>query len=48
MNKLFGASKKKEKKVEEVPDPNAPTLTETSTKLGERSDVIAKKVDGFN
>lgn len=47
MNKLFGASKKKEAPKPQS-NPNAPTLTETSNKLGERSDVLQKKVDGLN
>ena len=34
MKKLFGAKKKEE------PKPPAPTLQESSTKLGERSNVI--------
>eukprot|EP00356_Strombidium_inclinatum_P002560 CAMPEP_0170478692 /NCGR_PEP_ID=MMETSP0208-20121228/183_1 /TAXON_ID=197538 /ORGANISM="Strombidium inclinatum, Strain S3" /LENGTH=223 /DNA_ID=CAMNT_0010750989 /DNA_START=23 /DNA_END=694 /DNA_ORIENTATION=+ len=45
MNKLFGASKKKEP---EAINPNAPSLTETSEKLGERGDVVQKKVDALN
>ena len=46
MNKLFGAKKKAPEP--EAPNPNAPTLTETSSKLGERGDVISKKVDACN
>ena len=45
MNKLFGASKKK--KEEEI-NPNAPGLTETSEKLGERTGVLQTKVDDLN
>mmetsp|Transcript_12365 Transcript_12365/g.20771 ORF Transcript_12365/g.20771 Transcript_12365/m.20771 type:complete len:102 (-) Transcript_12365:417-722(-) len=45
MNKLFGAQKKKQ---EEAGDPNAPSLGETSEKLGERTNVIQKKVDDLN
>lgn len=48
MNKLFGAGKKKEVKKADVPDPNAPSLGETSTKLGERTDVLQKKVNDLN
>ena len=47
MNKLFGAGKKKEVKPT-GPDPNAPSLGETSTKLGERTDVLQKKVNDLN
>ena len=46
MNKLFGASQKK--KEPEPLNPNAPSLTETSNKLGERGDVVQKKVDACN
>ena len=46
MNKLFGTAKKKEK-VEPKPY-EGPTLTETSNKLGERSDVLQKKVNDLN
>ena len=42
MKKLFGAKKKEE------PKPPAPTLQESSTKLGERSNVIQVKVDECN
>ena len=45
MNKLFGASKKKE---EPKPNPNAPTLKETSEKLDERGKVVQTKVDDCN
>ena len=45
MNKLFGASKKKE---EPKPNPNAPTLAETSTRLDERGKVVQAKVDSAN
>ena len=45
MNKLFGASKKKE---EPKANPNAPTLTETSEKLDERGKVVQNKVDSCN
>ncbi len=44
MKKLFGASKKKE----EVVVPEAPSLTETSEKLGERGNVVQAKVDACN
>ena len=46
MNFLFGAKKKEAPKP--VSDPNAPTLTETSNKLNERSGVVSKKVDECN
>ena len=46
MNFLFGAKKKEAPKT--VSDPNAPTLTETSNKLNERSGVVSKKVDECN
>ncbi len=42
MNKLFGAKKKEE------PLPPAPTLQETSGKLGERQKVVQTKVDECN
>ena len=42
MKKLFGAKKKEE------PLPPAPTLTDTSTKLGDRGKVIQLKVDECN
>ena len=42
MNKLFGAKKKEE------PLPPAPTLQETSGKLGERQKVVQGKVDECN
>ena len=42
MKKLFGAKKKEE------PKPPAPTLQESSAKLGERSNVIQVKVDECN
>ena len=45
MNRLFGASKKKE---EEKADPNAPTLKDTSDRLGEREGVLNKKVEDLN
>ena len=46
MNKLFGVGKKKQK---EEPKPyEGPTLTETSNKLGERGDVLQKKVNDLN
>ena len=45
MNKLFGASKKKE---EPKVDPNAPGLKETSEKLDERGKVVQAKVDACN
>ena len=46
MNKLFGTKKKVEKP--EEPKYEGPTLTETSTKLGERGDVLQKKVNDLN
>ena len=42
MKKLFGAKKKEE------PKPPAPTLEETSSKLGDRGKVIQVKVDECN
>ena len=42
MKKLFGAKKKEE------PKPPAPTLDETSTKLGDRGKVVQLKVDECN
>ena len=42
MKKLFGAKKKEE------PKPPAPTLTDTSAKLGERGKVIQLKIDEIN
>ena len=42
MKALFGAKKKEE------PKPPAPTLDETSGKLGERSKVVQMKVDECN
>jgi len=42
MKKLFGAKKKEE------PKPPAPTMAETSTKLGDRQKVIQVKVDECN
>ena len=44
---LFGAKKEEVKKEPKV-DPNAPSLDETSNKLGERGGVIQKKVDDIN
>ena len=44
MNKLFGAKKK----VEVKPEAPAVSLTETSSKLGERGDVVQHKVDACN
>lgn len=46
INKLFGAQKKKD--VKEAAPYEGPTLTETSSKLGERSDVLQTKVNGLN
>ena len=46
MNRLFGTKKKEEKK--EEPKYEGPTLAETSAKMDERSDVLAKKVAGLN
>ena len=42
MKKLFGAKKKEE------PKPAAPTMQETSVKLGDRQKVIQVKVDECN
>ena len=46
MNKLFGSKKKQE--VKEEPKYEGPTLAETSDKMGERADVLQKKVNGLN
>ena len=46
MNKLFGAKKKQE--IKEEPKYEGPTLAEQSTKMGERSDVLQKKVNDLN
>ena len=46
MNKLFGTKKKVVKKEEEKYE--GPSLTETSTKMGERGDVLQTKVNGLN
>ena len=46
MNRLFGTKKKEEKK--EEPKYEGPSLMETSTKLGERGDVLQKKVNDLN
>ena len=46
MNKLFGTKKKKE--VKEEPKYEGPTLEETSNKMGERGDVLSKKVGDLN
>ena len=47
MNKLFGASKKKEEaKPEEAVE--KPSMTDMSTKLGERGTVMQTKVDQCN
>lgn len=45
MNKLFGTQKKKEVKEEKY---EGPSLGETSAKLGERGDVLQKKVNDLN
>ena len=45
MNKLFGTQKKKEVEVKAY---EGPSLGETSSKLGERTDVLSKKVNDLN
>ena len=44
---LFGAKKEVVKEEPKV-DPNAPSLDDTSTKLGERGNVIQTKVDSID